>query len=97
MQNACWGTTRPCRPQVARPRIRLPDRWGSRQAERYYERTLEVLKKRRQWREASAVAREWGRLLREEGRQAEALDLMEQATLLGIRDYARSLRTREAR
>ena len=37
------------------------------------------------WREAARASREWARALRTAGREAEAFDVMEQATLLTVR------------
>ena len=55
------------------------------QAEGYFGRALDVLKERRQWREASTVAREWARLLRTLGRESDAFELMEEASYLNAR------------
>jgi transcriptional regulator with XRE-family HTH domain len=55
------------------------------QAERDYRVALDVLRARRQWREASIVAREAARFLHELGRDSDALDLMDEATRLNIR------------
>jgi tetratricopeptide (TPR) repeat protein len=55
------------------------------QAERLYRTALDVLRERRQWREASMVAREAARFLHELGRDSDALDLMDEATRLNIR------------
>lgn len=55
------------------------------QAGRYFRTALDELAKRRQWREAARVAREWSILLRRVDRVAEALDMMEEATVLTAR------------
>jgi tetratricopeptide (TPR) repeat protein len=55
------------------------------QAGRYFRAALDELSKRRQWREAARVAREWSILLRRVDRVAEALDMMEEATVLTAR------------
>jgi transcriptional regulator with XRE-family HTH domain len=55
------------------------------EAERYYGDALEVLRDRRQWREASIVAREAARFMHHLGRDTDALDLMDEATRLHIR------------
>jgi hypothetical protein len=37
------------------------------------------MEERRRWREATRVAREWGQLLRRQGREAEAHDILDRA------------------
>jgi tetratricopeptide (TPR) repeat protein len=54
-------------------------------AGRYFRAALDELAKRRQWREAARVAREWSIMLRRLDRVAEALDMMEEATVLTAR------------
>jgi transcriptional regulator with XRE-family HTH domain len=54
-------------------------------AEQHYRDSINVLRERRQWREASIAAREAARFLRELGRDSDALDLMDEATQLHIR------------
>jgi tetratricopeptide (TPR) repeat protein len=54
-------------------------------AGRYFRAALDELAKRRQWREAARVAREWSIMLRRVDRVAEALDMMEEATVLTAR------------
>jgi tetratricopeptide (TPR) repeat protein len=49
------------------------------------EGAIEDLTKRHQWREATSVAGEWGKLLRAAGRQEEALETFERAMQLSDR------------
>lgn len=48
-------------------------------AEAAFKAALAGMEERRRWREATRVAREWARLLREQGREAEAHDVLERA------------------
>ncbi|MHB8469022.1 MAG: helix-turn-helix domain-containing protein [Gaiellaceae bacterium] len=57
-----------------------------------YRRALELLEENRQWREATQAGRNWARLLRESGREREALDVLERATELSMRIQRRSTR-----
>jgi tetratricopeptide (TPR) repeat protein len=50
-----------------------------------YEQAVDLLEATGQWRPASAAARSWGRLLREQGRESEALDVLDRAAELGTR------------
>ena len=50
-----------------------------------YQAALETLEGRKQWREASRVAHEFGRYLRSVDRDSEAFELMDRATLLATR------------
>ena len=51
-----------------------------------YQAALETLERRKQWREASRVAHEFGRYLRSlGGRDSEAFELMDRATVLATR------------
>ena len=54
-------------------------------AEPYFREALEGLTARRQWREAARVAKEWAAALRSADRLKEALDMMEEATVLTAR------------
>lgn len=65
------------------------------QAESYFKRALEVLKRRRQHREASTVAREYALMLRSAGRDDEAFAFMDEAAMLRVRDFGRSVRARQ--
>jgi transcriptional regulator with XRE-family HTH domain len=68
------------------------------QAEIYFGKAVDALTERRQWREAATVASEWGRFLRALGRDGEAFDLMDRATLLHIRHVGRqAVRARDAK
>jgi tetratricopeptide (TPR) repeat protein len=62
--------------------VALEGRWD--EADPAFARALELLTDQRRWREAAHVAQTWGRLLRRDGREAEALDAFEQATELGL-------------
>jgi hypothetical protein len=44
-----------------------------------------LLSEQKRWREASQAARAWGRILREAGREGDALEALEQAAELGAR------------
>jgi transcriptional regulator with XRE-family HTH domain len=67
------------------------------QAESYYSKALDVLTEQKQWREAATVAREWGRFLRELGRESEAFDVMDRAAVLHIRHVGKqAARARDA-
>ena len=55
------------------------------EADAAFRRAVEHLSRRGEWREAAKASREWARALRAAGREAEAFDVMEQATLLTVR------------
>jgi tetratricopeptide (TPR) repeat protein len=63
--------------------LALRDEWDD--AGAAFTRALELLTEQRRWREAAHVAQSWGRLLRKAGRESEALDVLDQATELGLR------------
>src|SRR5207237_7839386 len=50
-----------------------------------FERAVKLLGDNRRLREAAQAARGWGRMLRNAGREAEALDVLERATDLAVR------------
>jgi transcriptional regulator with XRE-family HTH domain len=50
-----------------------------------YKQAVDLLELTGQWRSASAAARAWGRLLREEGQESAALDVLDRAAELGMR------------
>jgi transcriptional regulator with XRE-family HTH domain len=50
-----------------------------------YARAVDLLAEQRRWREAVAAAQSWAKLLRKAGREAEALDVLERASELGLR------------
>jgi transcriptional regulator with XRE-family HTH domain len=50
-----------------------------------YDDAVSLLERTGQWRNASAAARSWGRLLRDHGRESEALDVLDRAAELGTR------------
>ncbi|MDX6486723.1 MAG: hypothetical protein QOF43_1876 [Gaiellaceae bacterium] len=50
-----------------------------------YAQSVELLQAGTRWRHASAACRAWGRLLRDQGRESEALDVLDRAAELGMR------------
>ena len=54
-------------------------------ASKEFERAVQLLSDNRRLREAAQAARGWGRVLRNAGREAEALDVLERATDLAVR------------
>jgi ATP/maltotriose-dependent transcriptional regulator MalT/DNA-binding XRE family transcriptional regulator len=50
-----------------------------------YERAVELLEGGGRWRDASVACRAWGRLLREQNRETEAMDVLDRAAELGMR------------
>jgi tetratricopeptide (TPR) repeat protein len=54
-------------------------------ASKEFERAVTLLSENRRLREAAQAARGWGRMLRNAGREAEALDVLERATDLAVR------------
>lgn len=55
-------------------------------ADEAFRRAVDELVARRQWREASAAARDWASALQAAGRNDEAFEAYDRATLLAIRD-----------
>jgi tetratricopeptide (TPR) repeat protein len=55
------------------------------EAGKEFERAVTLLGENRRLREAAQAARGWGRMLRNAGREAEALDVLERATDLAVR------------
>jgi transcriptional regulator with XRE-family HTH domain len=55
------------------------------EADAAFRRAVDHLARGGDWREAAKASREWARALRGAGREAEAFDVMEQATLLTVR------------
>jgi tetratricopeptide (TPR) repeat protein len=55
------------------------------QASGSFRRAVDLLAATGDWREATKAARAWARALRGAGREGEAFDVMEQATLLTVR------------
>jgi transcriptional regulator with XRE-family HTH domain len=55
------------------------------EADAAFRRAVDHLGRGGDWREAAKASREWARVLRGAGREAEAFDVMEQATLLTVR------------
>jgi transcriptional regulator with XRE-family HTH domain len=50
-----------------------------------YARAVELLETTGRWRSASSAGRAWGRMLRDHGREREALDVLDRAADLGMR------------
>jgi transcriptional regulator with XRE-family HTH domain len=50
-----------------------------------YRRAVEALEEQHQWRDAASTSRDWARMLREQGREEQALDVLERATELSMR------------
>jgi transcriptional regulator with XRE-family HTH domain len=57
-----------------------------------YKQAVELLEETGQWRTASAAARAWGRLLREQGQESEALDVLDRAAEFGMRAAPEGIR-----
>jgi len=54
-------------------------------ADAAYARAVELLESSGRWRSASTACRSWGRMLREQGREEQALDVLDRAADLGTR------------
>jgi transcriptional regulator with XRE-family HTH domain len=57
-----------------------------------YRRAADLLEGERAWRDASAACRAWGRLLRDNGRDAEAIDVLDRAAELAMRSMPEAAR-----
>jgi tetratricopeptide (TPR) repeat protein len=57
-----------------------------------YKQAVELLEATGQWRPASTAARAWGRLLREQGQESDALDVLDRAAELGMRASPEGIR-----
>ena len=57
-----------------------------------YARAVEILEQERQWRDATLASRAWARMLRQTGREDQALDVLEHAAELGLRATPRTAR-----
>jgi transcriptional regulator with XRE-family HTH domain len=55
------------------------------EADDLYARAVDLLESSGRWRNASTACRAWGRLLRENGREDRALDVLDRAAELGMR------------
>ena len=55
-------------------------------ADEAYRRAVDLMAENRSWREAAQACRSWGKMLRSAGRESEALDVLERATDLAVRD-----------
>jgi tetratricopeptide (TPR) repeat protein len=51
-----------------------------------YRQAVDLMAENRSWREAAQTCRAWGKMLRGAGRESEALDVLERATDLAVRD-----------
>jgi transcriptional regulator with XRE-family HTH domain len=51
-----------------------------------YRRAVDLLEERHQWREATQACRAWARMLRDAGREDQALDVLDRAAELGLRN-----------
>ena len=51
-----------------------------------YRRAVDLMVENRAWREAAQACRSWGKMLRNAGRESEALDVLERATDLAVRE-----------
>jgi tetratricopeptide (TPR) repeat protein len=60
-----------------------------------FKRAVELLEKSGEWRDATAAYREWAQALRADGREKEALDVMERASLVVVRSIGAEARARE--
>jgi hypothetical protein len=57
-----------------------------------YARAVDLLEAGGRWRDASVACRAWGRLLREQNRETEAMDVLDRAAELGMRVVAEPAR-----
>ncbi len=57
-------------------------------ADEAYRRGAELLEANGRWRDATNACRAWAKMLREQGREEQALDVLERATELGMRATA---------
>jgi transcriptional regulator with XRE-family HTH domain len=62
-------------------------------ADRAYAEAVELLEGQGRWRPAATTALAWGRMLRQAGREAEALDVLDRAAALGMRATPEGART----
>lgn len=60
-------------------------------------RAVELLRERGEWREAMTAYRVWAQVLREAGRDQEAFEVIEQATLLTLRNAGTTTRRQHTR
>ncbi len=54
-------------------------------ADEAYRRAADLLESQHQWRDATNACRSWAKMLREDGREEQALDVLERATEIGMR------------
>jgi tetratricopeptide (TPR) repeat protein len=55
------------------------------EADHSFRRAVELLEQNSRWRDATSACRAWARMLRQVGREQQALDVLERATELGMR------------
>ena len=63
-------------------------------ADAAFKSAVDLMEERSHHREAAQIAREWARALREAGREGEAFNVMDRATLLAVRSMSAEARTR---
>jgi len=54
-------------------------------ADESFRRAVEILEQHQQWRDATTACRSWAKMLRELGREEQAMDVLERGTELGMR------------
>jgi tetratricopeptide (TPR) repeat protein len=54
-------------------------------ADEAYSRAVELLETQGRWRDATNACRAWAHMLREQGRDQQALDVLDRAAELGVR------------
>ena len=54
-------------------------------ADESFRRAVDILEQQHQWRDATTACRSWAKMLRELGREQQALDVLERGTELGMR------------
>ena len=54
-------------------------------ADEAYRRAVNLLEEQNQWRDATTACRSWAKMLREQGSEEQALDVLERATEIGMR------------
>jgi tetratricopeptide (TPR) repeat protein len=62
-------------------------------AEEAFQQAVEILEQQHQWREATSACRSWSKMLREQGREEQALDVLERATEFSMRAAPAEART----
>ena len=62
-------------------------------ADEAYRRAVALLEEQNQWRDATSACRSWAKMLREQGSEEQALDVLERATELSMRMTGADART----